>query len=167
MKLKKIMYIAIFFISFIMPIGALAENFVQPIIQGKVYNTWTVNPKRFGQPVHMLKGGEDECNGGYFPDQYQFKNFSVLSDGQIYEVYLTHTNGLFFHNERISASTSLSTSPSLNKAQFMKKFKKHVRIDSENPNILHADASEDSHNSISFTFKNNQLLKYRLDVDNC
>lgn len=163
MTLKKIMYMAIFFISFIMPIGALAENFVQPIIQGKVYNTWTVNPKRFGQPVHMLKGGEDECNGGYFPDQYQFKNFSVLSNGQIHEVYLTQNNGLSFHNERISPSTS----PSLNKAQFMKKFKKYLRIDSENPNILHADASDDSNDSISFVFNNTQLLKYQLHVDNC
>lgn len=167
MKFKRIMYIATFFMSLIMPIGALAENVVQPIIQGKVYKTWTVNPKRFGQPLHILKGGEDECNGGYFPDQYQFKNFSVLSNGQIHEVYLTQNNGLSFHNERISPSTSLSTSPSLNKAQFMKKFKKHLRIDSENPNILHADASEHSHDSISFIFKNNQLFKYQLHVDNC
>lgn len=159
MKFKNCIYIVTFFMGLIIPTWALAENFVQPIIQDKVYKTWTVNPKIFGKPVRILKGGEDECNGGYFPDQYQFKNFSLLSNGQIQDVYLTQNNGLFFHHERISTS--------FNKAQLMKKFKKHVRKDSDNPNILHADASDDSNNSITFIFKNNQLFKYQLHVDNC
>ncbi len=159
MRFNKIIYVSTFFMGLMIPTWALAENFVQPIIQGQVYKTWTVNPKVFGKPVHVLKGAEDECNGGYFPDQYQFKNFSLFSNGQIQSVYLAQNNGLFFHNERISAT--------LNKAQFVKKFQKYVRKDSDNPNILHADASDDSNDSITFVFNNTQLLKYQLHVDNC
>lgn len=159
MKSKNMIYIVTFFMGLITPTWSSAENFVEPIIQGKVYKNWIANPKIFGKPIQVLKGGEDECNGGNFPDQYQFKNFSLLSNGSIQEVYLTQNNSLFFHNERIS--------PNLKKLQFIKKFKNHIYIDSENPNVLNAEASDDSNDSIEFIFKNNQLLKYKLHIDDC
>lgn len=60
---------------------SLADPVVQPVIQGKSYNSFQITnvaPKKiFGMPLKIVKGEVDECNGGHFPDQWIYDSWRI------------------------------------------------------------------------------------------
>ncbi|NHB58872.1 hypothetical protein [Acinetobacter shaoyimingii] len=144
----------------LLPMSTFSEIYVQPIIQGKVVKHWEVNLKTLPKPKQVIKGGEDECNGGNFPDQYRYQDLTLLDNGQVKEVIINGSNGLIFHKERIVEK--------MNQQKFKKKFKAVLYSkDETNPNVLSADLASDGNDSIDFIFKSGQLYKYQLNFDNC
>lgn len=142
-----------------LPMQIIAEIYVQPIIQGKVQTHLEMNLKTLAEPKQVIEGGEDECNGGNFPDQYRYQDFTVLDNGQIQEVIMNGSNGVIFHQQRIVNK--------MNQQVFKKKFKAFIYADETNPNILTADMSKDGNDSIQFIFKAGRLHSYRLNFDDC
>lgn len=138
----------------------LAAPFVQPVIQGKTYSNWEVPIRSLGKPKSIIKGKPDECNGGNFPDEYDYGSFKLLDTGVIKEVYLSQNNGLLFHGQKIRGGIDQKT--------FMQQFKKYeLWGDSENKNIVYSGLAESGNDSIEFVFKNGKLLKYKLFFDDC
>lgn len=138
----------------------LAAPFVQPVIQGKVYNNWEVPIRLLGKPKRIIKGKPDECNGGYFPDEYDYGSFKLLDTGVIKEVYLSQNNELLFHGQKIRGG--------IEQKRFMQQFKKYeLWGDSENKNVVYSGLAESGNDSIEFVFKNGKLLKYKLFFDDC
>ncbi|ENX21868.1 hypothetical protein F892_01106 [Acinetobacter vivianii] len=137
-----------------------AAPFAQPIIQGKTYNNWKVPLRLLGKPKSVIKGKVDECNGGYFPDEYDYGSFKLLDTGIIKEVYFSHNNELLFHGQKLRGG--------IDQKQFMQQFKKYeLWEDSENKNIVYSGLAESGNDSIEFVFKNGKLLKYKLFFDDC
>jgi hypothetical protein len=138
----------------------LAAPFVQPVIQGKTYNNGEVPIRSLGKPKSIIKGKPDECNGGNFPDEYDYGSFKLLDTGVIKEVYLSQNNGLLFHGQKIRGG--------IDQKSFMQQFKKYeLWGDSENKNIVYSGLAESGNDSIEFIFKNGKLLKYKLFFDDC
>ncbi len=137
-----------------------AAPFVQPVIQGKVYDNWEVPIRSLGKPKSIIKGKPDECNGGYFPDEYDYGSFKLLDTGVIKEVYLSQNNELLFHGQKIRGG--------IEQKRFMQQFKKYeLWGDSENKNVVYSGLAESGNDSIEFVFKNGKLLKYKLFFDDC
>ncbi|ENU92923.1 hypothetical protein F971_01910 [Acinetobacter vivianii] len=138
----------------------LAASFVQPVIQGQTYNNWKVPLRLLGKPKSVIKGKVDECNGGYFPDEYDYGSFKLLVTGIIKEVYFSHNNELLFHGQKLHGG--------IDQKQFMQQFKKYeLWEDSENKNVVYSGLAESGNDSIEFVFKNGKLLKYKLFFDDC
>jgi len=138
----------------------LAAPFVQPVIQGKTYSNWEVPIRSLGKPKSIIKGKPDECNGGNFPDEYDYGSFKLLDTGIIKEVYLSQNNGLLFHGQKIRGGIDQKT--------FMQQVKKYeLWMDAENKNVVYSGLAESGNDSIAFVFKNGKLLKYKLFFDNC
>ncbi|MCJ8160026.1 hypothetical protein [Acinetobacter zhairhuonensis] len=137
-----------------------AAPFVQPIIQGKIYSNWEVPIRSLGKPKSVIKGKLDECNGGYFPDEYDYGSFKILDTGVIKEVYLSQNNELLFHSQKIRGG--------VDQKNFMQQFKKYeLWIDTENKNVVYSGLAESGNDSIEFVFKDGKLLKYKLFFDDC
>lgn len=137
-----------------------AAPFVQPIIQGKIYSNFEVPIRLLGKPKSVIKGKLDECNGGYFPDEYDYGSFKILDTGVIKEVYLSQNNELLFHNQKIHGGVDQTI--------FMQQFKKYeLWMDSKNKNIVYSGLAESGNDSIEFVFKDGKLLKYKLFFDDC
>lgn len=143
----------------LLPMHIFAESYVQPIIHGKVQTHLEMNLKMLPKPKQVIRGGEDECNGGNFPDQYRYGDFTVLDNGQIREVVMNGSNGIIFHQQRIVDT--------INQQTFKRKFKAFIYEDETNPNIFSADMAKDGNDSIQFIFKAGKLQRYRLNFDNC
>lgn len=138
----------------------LAAPFVQLVIQGKTYSNWEVPIRSLGKPKSIIKGKPDECNGGNFPDEYDYGSFKLLDTGIIKEVYLSQNNALVFHGQKIRGGIDQKT--------FMQQFKKYeLWGDSENKNIFYSGLVESGNDLIAFVFKNGKLLKYKLFFDDC
>lgn len=138
----------------------LAAPFVQPVIQGKTYSNGEVPIRSLGKSKSIIKGKLDECNGGNFPDEYDYGSFKLLDTGVIKEVYLSQNNGLLFHGQKIRGG--------IDQKSFMQQFKKYeLWGDSENKNIVYSGLAESGNDSIEFIFKNGKLLKYKLFFDDC
>lgn len=138
-------------------VSLFAANEVQPVIQGKVYQDWYMKPEKLAKPNKVIKGGRDECNDSYFPDQLQFASYTVLENGLIKEVYFKDHNTVIFHQQRIPYN--------LDQATFKEKFKNYLyEIDDKNSMSGGVKGSNDS---IEFIFKKGKLVKYRLSVDDC
>lgn len=149
-----------FVLMFMASQSLFAAPFVQPVIQGKVYNNWEVPIRLLGKPKSIIKGKPDECNGGNFPDEYDYGSFKLLDTGIIKEVYLSQNNGLLFHGQKIRGG--------IDQKSFMQQFKKYeLWGDSENKNIVYSGLAESGNDSIEFVFKNGKLLKYKLFFDDC
>ncbi|NNP70998.1 hypothetical protein [Acinetobacter sp. Ac_5812] len=137
-----------------------AAPFVQPVIQGKTYNNWEVPIRSLGKPKSVVKGKPDECNGGYFPDEYDYGSFKLLDTGVIKEVYFSQNNALVFHGQKIRSG--------IDQKSFMQQFKKYeLWMDAENKNVVYSGLAESGNDSIEFVFKNGKLLKYKLFFDDC
>ena len=138
----------------------MASQFIQPIIQGKIYSDLDIPIKSLGEPRKVIKGQYDECNGDYFPDEYSYGTFTVLETGVIKEVYLNQGNELLFHGQKVQAG--------MDQKRFMQQFKKYnLWTNSENKNVVYSRLFEDGNDSIEFIFKNRKLLKYKLFFDDC
>ena len=149
-----------FVLMFMASQSLFAAPFVQPVIQGKVYNNWEVPIRLLGKPKSIIKGKPDECNGGNFPDEYDYGSFKLLDTGIIKEVYLSQNNALVFHGQKIRGGIDQKT--------FMQQFKKYeLWMDAENKNVVYSGLAESGNDSIAFVFKNGKLLKYKLFFDNC
>lgn len=136
-----------------------AASFVKPILNGKIQNLLFVNSKVFGKPIKRIKGGEDECNGGFLPDKLIYKDFTLLDDGRVDEVIMSGSNGLIFHKQRIEK---------MSQQKLKQKFKSILLdIDDTNPNVLFANVETHGNDSIEFIFKSGQLYKYRINYDDC
>lgn len=136
-----------------------AESFVKPILNGKIQNVLLVNPKEFGKPIKRIKGGKDECNGGFLPDKLIYKDFTLLDGGRVEEVVMTDSNGLIFHKQRIEK---------MSHQKFKQKFKSVLLdVGDTNPNVLFANVESRGNDSIEFIFKSGQLYKYRINYDDC
>jgi hypothetical protein len=144
----------------LLPIKIFAEVYVQPIIHGKLVKNFEVNLKALPKPKQIIKGGEDACNGGNFPDQYRYQDLTAHDNGQIQEVVINWENGLIFHKHRIIEKMS--------QQKFNQKFKTVLyRLDEGNPNSIFANLASDGNDTIEFIFKSGQLYKYRLNFDDC
>lgn len=151
MKIKLMVLLAM------LPLSVVATESIQPVIQGKVYQDWYMKPEKLAKPNKVIKGGRDECNDRYFPDQWKFGSYTVLANGQIQEVYFRDNNTVIFHHQRIPYN--------LDQAAFKKKFKNHI-FETDDKNVIDAGV-EGSNDSIEFIFKNGKLFKYRLNIDDC
>lgn len=149
-----------FVLTFMASQSLFAAPFVQPVIQGKTYNNWEVPIRSLAKPKSVIKGKPDECNGGYFPDEYDYGSFKLLGTGVIKEVYLSQNNALVFHGQKIRGGIDQKT--------FMQQFKKYeLWMDAENKNVVYSGLAESGNDSIAFVFKNGKLLKYKLFFDDC
>jgi hypothetical protein len=136
-----------------------AKESIQPIIHGKIYPSFRVSLNEFGQPNKINKGGVDHCNDSFFPDQYVYKDFTLLDRGLVYEVILNQKNGLIFYNQRIDLNTKKST--------FLKQFQDIVQKSSENLNEYYAESEEDATTQITFIFNGEKLVKYKIIMNDC
>lgn len=132
---------------------------LQPVINGQSFQQFSTSIEQFGPPQKVIAGAEDECGGGVFPDDYQFKNFTIREDGVIREVELSGTNAVIFYGKRLDAKTT--------QKDFEVWFKNKIFKDEENPNEYDGQAAEDEYKSFRFYFKNGYLSKYRLWMDDC
>lgn len=149
-----------FVLMFMASQSLFAAPFVQPVIQGKTYNNWEVPIRSLAKPKSIIKGKPDECNGGNFPDEYDYGSFKLLDTGVIKEVYLSQNNALVFHGQKIRGGIDQKT--------FMQQFKKYeLWMDAENKNVVYSGLAESGNDSIEFFFKNGKLLKYKLFFDDC
>lgn len=156
MKIKILSLVLIYMLS---PL-AFAKLSIQPIIRGKSYTTLQVPHGSFGKALKVIKGQPDECNGGYFPDEYDYGSFKILETGVIKEVYFGQNNALLFHGQKIYGG--------IDQKSFMQQFKKYkLWTDSENKNVVYSSLAETGNDSIEFVFKNGKLLKYKLFFDDC
>lgn len=136
-----------------------AKESIQPIIHGKIYPSFRVSLNEFGQPDKINKGRVDHCNGGFFPDQYLYQDFTLLDRGLVYEVILNQKNGLIFYNQKINLNTKKST--------FLKQFQGIVQKSSENMNEYYAESEEDATTLITFIFKGEKLVKCKIIMNDC
>lgn len=138
---------------------AFADKTIKPVINGKTYNSFELNLKTLPKPIKVIKGEPDECNGGNFPDQYDFGSYTVNTNDRIETVRMTKNNAVIFYGKKVDAS--------MTKANFQKIFKGKINLDEENPNRFSASSEEDEYKSIVFYFKNNHLDHYKLWVNDC
>lgn len=156
--MKSILMMGLLLLPILGTAKKIDQPIVQPIIQLTVYSDYHVDLRSFGKPVQIIAGAEDECNGGFFPDDYRFKNFTIRKDGLIREVYLQPKNGLIFYGEKLDANTT--------EARFKRQFKGKFTPRTEGHTYA-AMLGEDESKSIVFYFKNGTLQKYSLWVDDC
>ena len=149
------------FISVLCCVSTLtfADKTIQPVINGKTYHSFDLNLKTLPKPLKVIKGEPDECNGGNFPDEYDFGSFTVNGYDRIQTVHMLKNNAVIFYGKKIDGS--------MTKANFQKIFKGKITSDEENPNRFSASSEQDEYKSITFYFKNNHLDHYELWVDDC
>ena len=140
---------------------SLADPVVQPVIQGKSYNSFqitNVTPKKtFGTPLKIVKGEVDECNGGHFPDQWIYDSFIVLDNGRIDKVYLKMNNAVKIN--------SITIDGKITETQFKKKFSPFIF--NLEPHVYGIETPKDSNDSVTFYFKKGHLNYYQFNFDDC
>ena len=141
-----------------MPYIGYAQS-IQPIIHNKTYSGLSVPLKNFGKPERIIKGGENECSGGFFPNQYVYRDVTLSDQGQVYSVIMNRNNGLVFYHKKIDAS--------MGKTKFLQLFKDLVWQSEEHPNVYYAESEEDSTTIITFIFKDERLIKYKISTNDC
>ncbi|MEG0481663.1 MAG: hypothetical protein RR575_02210 [Acinetobacter sp.] len=140
---------------------SLADPVIQPVIHGKSYSSFQITNampnKTFGKPFKIIKGEADECNGGYFPDQWIYDNFIVLDNGRIDKVYLKMNNAVKIN--------SITIDGKITETQFKKKFSSFI-FDLE-PHVYGIEIPKDSNNSVTFYFEKGHLNYYQFNFDDC
>ena len=146
------------FVPVLSAANKMAQPAIQPIIQSKVYAGYQAKLTTYGKPIQIITGAEDECNDGFFPDDYRFQSFTIRADGLIREVYLQPNNGLIFYGKKLDSNTTEADF----KNQFKGKFTQATA-----PHTYNATAGQDEYKSITFYFKNGKFEKYNLWMDDC
>lgn len=140
---------------------SLADPVVQPVIQGKSYNSFQITnvmlKKTFGTPLKIVKGEVDECNGGHFPDQWIYDSFIVLENGRIDKVYLKMNNAVKINSIKIDGK--------ITETQFKKKFSPFIF--NLEPHVYGIETPKDSNDSVTFHFQNGHLNNYQFNFDDC
>lgn len=140
---------------------SLADPVVQPVIQGKSYNSFQITNemlnKTFGTPLKIVKGEVDECNGGHFPDQWIYDSFIVLENGRIDKVYLKMNNAVKINSIKIDGK--------ITETQFKKKFSPFIF--NLEPHVYGIETPKDSNDSVTFHFQNGHLNNYQFNFDDC
>ena len=109
------------FISVLCCVSTLtfADKTIQPVINGKTYHSFDLNLKTLPKPLKVIKGEPDECNGGKFPDEYDFGSFTVNGYDRIQTVHMLKNNAVIFYGKKIDGS--------MTKANFQKSLKARLR----------------------------------------
>lgn len=136
---------------------SFADTVIKPIIRGQTFNAFYIPVKTFGKPLKVIKGEEDECNGGQFPDKWVYDHFILLENGRIDKVYLKGNNAV-----KVNTAT---LDEKITEAQFKKKFSKFIF--KAEPDGYAIAIPKDSNNAVTFYFKNNKLSYYQFSFDDC
>ncbi len=120
-------------------------------------NSFDIPLNNLKKPKQVIKGEDDECNGGYFPDQWVYEDGVVLSTGSLDKVYVSQQNGLKYGSRLFNHLTSEN--------EFKKFFGEQIYMTKNH--VYSLQPWEGSNDSLDFHFRNGKLHYYMHSIDDC
>ncbi|GAA5587500.1 hypothetical protein Acal01_02670 [Acinetobacter calcoaceticus] len=155
--MKNLTHIFLFCIGFLVATTSYAQVNIKPLWHGKVLKDFDITLNSLKKPKQVIKGEVDECNGGYFPDQWIYEDGVILSTGSLDKVYVSQKNGLKYGSRLFNHLTTEN--------EFKKFFGKQIDI-SEN-HTYSIFPWEGSNDGLHFHFRNGKLHYYTHSIDDC